>query len=64
MNNTVNENLLRLWYTSPASDWQTEALAVGNGYMGGLIFGGITTDRIHINEKNCMERRAIQRNRL
>lgn len=51
MNNTVNENLLRLWYTSPASDWQTEALAVGNGYMGGLIFGGITTDRIHINEK-------------
>lgn len=51
MNNTVNENLLRIWYTRPAADWQTEALAVGNGYMGGLIFGGIITDRIHINEK-------------
>ena len=41
MKNTGNENLLRIWYTRPAADWQTEALAVGNGYMGGLIFGGI-----------------------
>lgn len=51
MNNTVNENLLKIWYTRPASDWQTEALAIGNGYMGGLVFGGIKNDRIHINEK-------------
>ena len=34
-----NENLLRLWYDKPANDWQTQALAIGNGYMGGLIFG-------------------------
>ena len=53
MKNTVNENLLRVWYTRPAADWQTEALAVGNGYMGGLIFGGIKNDRIHINEKTA-----------
>ncbi len=35
-----NNNLLRIWYKKPAKDWQTEALAVGNGYMGALIFGG------------------------
>lgn len=53
MKNTGNENLLRIWYTRPAADWQTESLAVGNGYMGGLIFGGIKNDRIHINEKTA-----------
>ena len=47
----ANENLLRIWYDEPAADWQTEALAIGNGYMGGLVFGGIAKDKIHINEK-------------
>lgn len=47
----ANDNLLRIWYDKPAADWQTEALALGNGYMGGLVFGGIKTDKIHINEK-------------
>lgn len=46
-----NNNLLRIWYKKPAKDWQTEALAVGNGYMGALIFGGVKKDKIHINEK-------------
>ena len=47
-----NDNLLRLWYTKPATDWETESLAIGNGYMGALVFGGIANDRIHINEKS------------
>lgn len=46
-----NNNLLRIWYQKPAKDWQTEALAVGNGYMGALIFSGVKKDKIHINEK-------------
>lgn len=46
-----NDNLLRLWYDEPATDWETEALAIGNGYMGGLVFGGSKKDKIHINEK-------------
>ena len=50
-----NENLLRLWYDKPANEWQTQALAIGNGYMGGLIFGGINRDKIHINEKTVWE---------
>lgn len=46
-----NDNLLRIWYDEPANDWQTEALAIGNGYMGGMVFGGVKKDKIHINEK-------------
>lgn len=46
-----SDNLLRIWYDEPATNWQTEALAIGNGYMGGLVFGGIANDKIHLNEK-------------
>ena len=51
MKTTGNDNLLRIWYDRPALDWQTEALAIGNGYMGALVFGGAKTDKIHLNEK-------------
>lgn len=51
MNKTGNDNLLRPWYDKPATDWQTEALAIGNGYMGALVFGGVEKDKIHLNEK-------------
>ena len=47
----VNDNLLRVWYDEPATNWETEALAIGNGYMGGLVFGGVAKDKIHLNEK-------------
>lgn len=52
----ANDNLLRLWYDEPANQngyyaWETEALAIGNGYMGGLLYGGVKKDKIHINEK-------------
>lgn len=43
-----NDNLLRVWYDEPATDWQTQSLAIGNGYMGGLVFGGINNDKIHM----------------
>lgn len=26
-----NDNLLRVWYDEPATDWQTQSLAIGNG---------------------------------
>lgn len=38
-----------LWYTQPASAWQ-EALPVGNGRLGAMIFGGVRRDRIQLNE--------------
>ena len=52
----ANDNLLRLWYDEPADQkgwyaWETETLAIGNGYMGGLLYGGTKNDKIHVNEK-------------
>lgn len=40
---------LMLWYRQPASDW-VEALPVGNGRLGAMVFGGIERERIQFNE--------------
>ncbi|MGN0329928.1 MAG: glycosyl hydrolase family 95 catalytic domain-containing protein [Kineothrix sp.] len=56
---TMNENM-KLWYDSPANvntggggggDWMQQSLPLGNGTLGNLIFGGISRERIHFNEK-------------
>ncbi|MCR8632746.1 glycosyl hydrolase family 95 catalytic domain-containing protein [Paenibacillus radicis (ex Xue et al. 2023)] len=41
----------RLWYDRPAEQW-TEALPVGNGKIGGMIYGGIHEERIGLNEES------------
>ncbi len=40
---------LSLWYRQPAKRW-VEALAVGNGRLGAMIFGGVALERIQLNE--------------
>jgi alpha-L-fucosidase 2 len=40
---------LTLWYRRPASVW-TEALPVGNGRLGAMVFGGVETERLALNE--------------
>jgi len=40
---------LCLWYGSPALAW-TEALPVGNGRLGGMVFGGVKKEHIQFNE--------------
>ena len=40
---------LELWYDRPASEW-VEALPVGNGRLGAMVFGGGATERIQFNE--------------
>jgi alpha-L-fucosidase 2 len=40
---------LRLWYKQPALRW-TDALPIGNGKMGAMIFGGIAEDHLQFNE--------------
>ncbi|MCP4272665.1 MAG: glycoside hydrolase family 95 protein, partial [Gammaproteobacteria bacterium] len=42
----------RLWYQQPAKDWMSEALPIGNGFMGAMIFGGVNEDRIQFNEQS------------
>lgn len=38
-----------LWYRQPASVW-TEALPVGNGRLGAMVFGGLSDERLQLNE--------------
>ena len=38
-----------LWYTQPATTW-VQALPVGNGSLGGMIFGGVVQEHIQFNE--------------
>ncbi len=40
---------LSLWYRQPAKQW-VEALAVGNGRLGAMVFGGVGQERIQLNE--------------
>ncbi len=38
-----------LWYRQPAREW-VEALPIGNGRLGGMIFGGVERERIQLND--------------
>ena len=41
-----------LWYDKPALDWEKEALPIGNGRIGAMVFGGTTSERLQIAEKS------------
>src|SRR4051812_5289170 len=40
---------MQLRYAQPAEKW-TEALPVGNGRLGAMVFGGVTNERLQLNE--------------
>ncbi|MCM3901520.1 MAG: glycoside hydrolase family 95 protein [Pyrinomonadaceae bacterium] len=40
---------LRLWYRQPAANWN-EALPIGNGRLAAMVFGGVVSERIQLNE--------------
>lgn len=42
-------NPMQLWYTAPATEW-LEALAVGNGRIGAMVFGGVAAEKLMLNE--------------
>jgi hypothetical protein len=43
------ESPLTAWYQRPAARW-SEALPMGNGRLGGMVWGGVAGDRIDLNE--------------
>ena len=40
---------LKLWYDKPANEW-TEALPIGNGSFGGMVFGRVDSERVQLND--------------
>ncbi|WP_082433288.1 glycosyl hydrolase family 95 catalytic domain-containing protein [Flagellimonas eckloniae] len=45
----LNPSLV-LWYDKPAENW-TEALPIGNGRLGGMIYGGTDKETIQFNDE-------------
>jgi len=40
-----------LGFDDQPSAWETQALPIGNGFMGGMVYGTVPTERIQFNEK-------------
>ena len=41
-----------LWYSRPAAKWSAEALPLGNGRIGCMVFGGVDRERIQFNDSS------------
>ncbi|PAW94448.1 hypothetical protein CKK33_13490 [Mucilaginibacter sp. MD40] len=59
--NAQAQNGLTLWYNKPAKTW-TEALPVGNGRIGAMIFGDPTKELIQLNEATFWSGGPVKRN--
>ncbi len=51
----------KLWYTAPATDWN-EALPIGNGRLGAMIFGGVGEEHLQVNEDSVWYGGPMDRN--
>ncbi|MGD9420346.1 MAG: glycoside hydrolase family 95 protein [Verrucomicrobiota bacterium JB025] len=47
-----------LWYRQPAANWN-EALPIGNGRIGGMVYGGVNREWIQLNEDSLWTGAAI-----
>lgn len=56
-----NNQNLKLWYKKPAENW-VEALPLGNGRLGAMVFGGIDTELIQLNEETLWSGRPVDLN--
>ena len=55
------QNCAVLWYNQPACDWN-EALPIGNGRIGGMVFGNIGCEQIQVNEDTVWYGGSMDRN--
>lgn len=44
------DKTLKLWYNRPADNWN-EALPIGNGRLGAMVFGGPAKEQLQLNEE-------------
>jgi alpha-L-fucosidase 2 len=47
----VKPSIMKIWFVQPADNWN-EALPVGNGRLGAMVFGGIEIERLEFNEES------------
>ena len=50
--NATNNDIL--WYPQPAAAW-LEALPIGNGRLGAMVFGGTRSERLQLNEESVWD---------
>jgi alpha-L-fucosidase 2 len=48
-NNLFAQQDLKLWYNQPSEAW-TDAMPLGNGRLGAMVYGIVESDTIQINE--------------
>lgn len=51
----------RLWYKKPAQQW-IEALPIGNGRMGAMVYGGTWGEKVQIDERSFWSGAASESN--
>ncbi|MGH1558496.1 glycoside hydrolase N-terminal domain-containing protein [Caulobacter segnis] len=47
-----------LWYQQPAGQW-VEALPIGNGRLGAMIFGDVWAERLRAQRSHPVDRRTV-----
>jgi alpha-L-fucosidase 2 len=50
-----------LWYNEPADNWN-EALPIGNGRLGAMVFGRTDVERLQLNEESLWCRKGAYEN--
>ncbi len=50
----------RLWYRQPAVEWE-EALPIGNGRLGAMVYGGVDGEQLQFNEESMWYGGAVNR---
>ncbi|KIC95727.1 glycoside hydrolase [Flavihumibacter solisilvae] len=58
---SLTADQLKLWYTHAAGTWN-EALPVGNGRLGAMVFGRVDNERIQLNEESLWAGKNINVN--
>ena len=57
----LGESTLKLWYRQPAEEW-VEALPIGNGRLGAMVFSRVGHERIQLNEDTLWDGHKFNRN--
>lgn len=52
---------MKLWYEQPANNWE-EALPLGNGHLGSMVYGDILNEKIQLNDETLWYRGKVDRN--